>query len=264
MKFYHIPIIVFFVVTLICSCQNSSQPQNEAATFVLHDTLPTDTLSPCTDTTTISKAFLLGQFDPSVDTNYVIIPTSMCKYKGLYCHRIPFEAFLAMRDSARKDGIRLIITSAFRTFNDQKEIWNTKWKAASYSHIKNPTTRDITKINAIMRYSSMPGTSRHHWGTELDFNSCKLSYWRSKEGQRAYQWLCDNAHKFGFYQPYTADPNRTGYAEEKWHWSYKAMSNKYLDAYIKTITAEDITDFRGSHLVDSLNIIQTYVLGVAR
>ena len=114
-----------------------------------------------------------------------------------------------------------------------------------------------------MRYSSMPGTSRHHWGTELDVNSCKLAYWNSSEGKRTYQWLCNNAHKFGFYQPYTADAGRTGYAEEKWHWSYKSMSEKYFEAYIKTITAEDITGFRGSHLVDSLKVIQTYVQGVS-
>jgi LAS superfamily LD-carboxypeptidase LdcB len=109
----------------------------------------------------------------------------------------------------------------------------------------------------------MPGTSRHHWGTELDFISSKLNYWNSAEGKRTYQWLNKNAQQYGFYQPYTADPKRSGYAEERWHWSYKSIATRYLAAYQQKITAEDLCGFYGSYLVDSLHIIQTHVMGVA-
>ena len=259
MKFYYFLILLVLMATVGLGSAHPTQEQTSDI-IIVSDSIQEDTLIATPDSSyNISKEMLLGMFSPVGDTNFVIIPTHMCKYKGLYCHRVPFAAFLAMRDSASKDGIKLTITSALRTYTEQKWIWNSKWNSSSYAYAKG----DVNKIRAIMRYSSMPGTSRHHWGTELDLNSCQLAYWSSTEGKRVYQWLCDNAHKFGFYQPYTADPNRTGYAEEKWHWSYKAMSDKYLDAYIKTITAEDITDFRGSHLVDSLNILHTHVQGVA-
>ena len=114
-----------------------------------------------------------------------------------------------------------------------------------------------------MRYSSMPGTSRHHWGTDLDFISVEPEDWTHGEGLRIYNWLCLNAHKFGFFQPYTADPARTGYAEERWHWSYAPLSKPYLEAYRQKITAEDITGFSGSYLVDSLGIIQSHVFGIS-
>lgn len=267
MKLYYTLILIALITAFGLGITLPTQ-QPILIPIIVSDSISKDTLITPPDSSStasdkilecISKEMLLGKFSPERDSNYVVIPTYMCKYKGLYCHREPFAAFIAMRDSARKAGIRLIITSAFRSFDDQKEIWNTKWKSSNYTSTKD----EIHKIRSIMRYSSMPGTSRHHWGTEIDVNSCKLAYWNSAEGKRTYRWLCDNAHKFGFYQPYTADPNRTGYAEEKWHWSYKAMSEKYFEAYIKTITAEDITGFRGSHLVDSLNIVQTYVQGVS-
>ena len=203
----------------------------------------------------ISKEILLGKFNPAQDTNFILIPEHMASNKSMYCHRETFQAYLAMRDSALRDGINLIIVSATRNFDRQKQIWERKWT--------NTQGNDSTKIRQIMRYSSMPGTSRHHWGTDLDFISVEPEDWTHSEGLRIYNWLCLNAHKFGFFQPYTADPSRTGYAEERWHWSYAPLSKPYLEAYRQKITAEDITGLSGSYLVDSLGIIQSHVFGIS-
>lgn len=207
------------------------------------------------DSLLIPKYLLLGKFNPTTDTNFVLIPEHMASNKSMHCHRETFQAYLAMRDSALRDGITLTIVSATRNFDRQLQIWNRKWQ--------NTPGNDSTKIRSIMRYSSMPGTSRHHWGTDLDFISVEPDYWTHGEGLRIYNWLCANAHKFGFFQPYTADPARTGYAEERWHWSYAPLSKPYLEAYRQKITAENITGFSGSYLVDSLGIIQSHVFGIS-
>ena len=207
------------------------------------------------DSLLIPKKILLGKFNPATDTNFILIPEHMASNKSMYCHRETFQAYLAMRDSALRDGITLTIVSATRNFDRQLQIWNRKWQ--------NTKGNDSIKIRSIMRYSSMPGTSRHHWGTDLDFISVEPDYWTHGEGLRIYNWLCLNAHKFGFFQPYTADPARTGYAEERWHWSYAPLSKPYLEAYRQKITAEDITGFSGSYLVDSLGIIQSHVFGIS-
>ena len=186
----------------------------------------------------------------------------MTTHTNIYCQRQTLQAYIAMRDSALKENISLTIVSATRTFDRQRQIWERKWN--STPSLPNDTTAHIQKIHNIMRYSSMPGTSRHHWGTDLDFISVETDYWTHGEGLRTYQWLCNNAHKFGFFQPYTADPSRTGYAEERWHWSYAPLSKPYLHAYQQKITAKDITGFSGSYLIDSLNIIQTHVLGISQ
>ena len=217
----------------------------------------------------ISKEILLGKFNPAQDTNFVLIPEHMASNKSMYCHRETFDAYLAMRDSALRDGITLTIVSATRNFDRQKQIWDRKWNSNNaqctmHNAQLNDTTADICKVRSIMRYSSMPGTSRHHWGTDLDFISVEPEDWTHGEGLRIYNWLCANAHKFGFFQPYTADPTRTGYAEERWHWSYAPLSKPYLEAYKQKITAEDITGFSGNYLVDSLNIIESHVFGITQ
>jgi LAS superfamily LD-carboxypeptidase LdcB len=207
----------------------------------------------------------------------------MASNKSMYCHRETFDAYLAMRDSALCEGITLTIVSATRNFDRQLQIWNRKWqntqcpkncppelggRAQRAEGVCNTDSLqlacDIYKVRSIMRYSSMPGTSRHHWGTDLDFISVEPEDWTHGEGLRIYNWLCANAHKFGFFQPYTADPTRTGYAEERWHWSYAPLSKPYLEAYKQKITAEDITGFSGSYLVDSLNIIESHVFGITQ
>ncbi|MBR5238413.1 MAG: M15 family metallopeptidase [Paludibacteraceae bacterium] len=230
------------------NCQQSTDKDSTLlpAPYPLHP-------APCS---LLPKSLLLGKFDPSTDSNFVAIPSHMTTHTNIYCHRQTLQAYIAMRDSALCDGITLTIVSATRNFDRQRQIWERKWQ--------NTQGNDSNKIRQIMRYSSMPGTSRHHWGTDLDFISVETDYWTHGEGLRIYQWLCANAHKFGFFQPYTSDPTRTGYAEERWHWSYAPLSKPYLEAYQQQITPSDITGFSGSYLVDSLKIIQSHVLGISQ
>ena len=259
----HITLILTLTALLACSnhkAQNTTnQPQNQQTSP--SDNSESSDLSEKSDSfliphssLLIPKEMLLGKFNPATDTNFVVIPDHMSTYKGLYCEKQTFNAYLAMRDSAQKEGITLTIISATRNFDRQRQIWERKWQ--------NTQGNDTTKVRQIMRFSSMPGTSRHHWGTELDFISAETNYWTHGEGLRIYNWLCANAHKFGFFQPYTADPTRTGYAEERWHWSYAPLSKPYLEAYKQKITAEDISGFSGSYIVDSLNIIESHVFGI--
>ena len=284
----HITLILTLTALLACSnhkAQNTTnQPQNQQTSP--SDNSESSDLSEKSDSfliphssLLIPKEMLLGKFTPAQDTNFVVIPDHMSTYKGLYCEKQTFNAYLAMRDSALQEGITLTIISATRNFDRQRQIWERKWNSykpqnssdksdrsngltSPTSPTSSNTSEDIAKIRSIMRYSSMPGTSRHHWGTELDFISAETNYWTHGEGLRIYNWLCANAHKFGFFQPYTADPARTGYAEERWHWSYAPLSKPYLEAYRQKITAEDITGFSGSYLVDSLGIIQSHVFGI--
>ena len=132
---------------------------------------------------------------------------------------------------------------------------------------KTTSHQGAARAKHILQYNSMCGTSRHHWGTELDFNSPKLEYWNSVEGKKVYQWLCENAHKYGFYQPYTKKGGEggreTGYNEEKWHWSYYPLANEYMEKYRELIKEEDLKGFLGEKHVSDLNIIEHYVFGVA-
>ena len=201
-----------------------------------------------------TKEILLGRFVPAKNDYFSRIEDAHTDKYNIYMQTEVYDAYRKMRQAAAADGITLTIISATRTFDSQRSIWLRKWN--------NLSGTDSVRVRQIMRYSSMPGTSRHHWGTDLDFISVENAYWTHGEGLKAYNWLKANAHKYGFYQPYTADPNRTGYAEERWHWSYLPIAAQYTYLYSTMITANDISGFPGAELAIPLNVITTHVMGV--
>jgi LAS superfamily LD-carboxypeptidase LdcB len=101
--------------------------------------------------------------------------------------------------------------------------------------VKDPLERG----RIILKYSSMPGTSRHHWGTEVDLNVLANSYYTAGEGKVLYQWLRDNAGRYGFCQPYTKG-RKGGYDEEMWHWSYVPLAKQFLHDWNRLLASEMI------------------------
>ncbi len=210
----------------------------------------------------ISRAHLLGQFDPKNDALFVIVPEAYsAKESTQYLRKEAMDAFSKMAEAAKQDGITLKIVSATRTFYAQKAIWEAKWSDNAKSY-----TKPHERAKHILRYSSMPGTSRHHWGTDVDINSVEPEYFASGQGKLEFEWLQKNAQRFGFFRPYTSkDAKRpVGYEEEEWHWSYSPLSNEYTRQYVAKIRYEDIEGFRGSETAKQLRVIANYVLGISK
>ncbi|MEX0929039.1 MAG: M15 family metallopeptidase, partial [Balneolales bacterium] len=178
--------------------------------------------------------------------------------KEIYLQKQTYQAFKAMADRAKKDGVQLIIVSGTRNFWNQKSIWDRKWEQSLGS-------TDLDKAKEILLYSSMPMTSRHHWGTDVDLNNLNNSWFEEGEGEKLYEWLQAHANGFGFYQPYTDKSlhNRTGYEEEKWHWSYMPLAGSYLDFYNEHVRNEDISGFGGSELAPQIDMVGNYVNGIS-
>lgn len=206
----------------------------------------------------VSKDFLLGKFDYKSDDKFVLVDKKWCD-KEIYLQKKTFEAFVKMAEAAQEDDIDLKIVSGTRNFNDQKVIWEKKWKA-NEKKIKSPKDNALK----ILLFSSMPSTSRHHWGTDMDINSVEEEYFKEGKGKREYRWLVENASKFGFCQVYSDKKGgkRTGYNQEVWHWSYMPLSNYYLENYVKNITYSDIKGFIGSETAKEIDMIKNYVQGI--
>jgi hypothetical protein len=202
---------------------------------------------------------LTGKFDPVSHTEFVKIPAEYASRADMYMHYEAFEAFRAMYYFAQSEWIRLVIVSATRDFSHQKAIWEWKWHTERH-RFPDP----VSRARFILRYSSMPGTSRHHWGTDIDLNSLKNSYFTSGEGRRVYRWLCENANRFGYYQVYTekSDTRPTGYEKENWHWSYIPIAGEMLKSYVEKVGLDDLSGFRGANTARELNIIKDYVQGI--
>ncbi|MFO8087113.1 MAG: M15 family metallopeptidase [Bacteroidales bacterium] len=211
----------------------------------------------------ISKDMLLGKIKPqNQDSLFAKIPVPMANRADLYLRREALQAFKEMRQAAKNDGIELTIISAFRSFTYQRWIWNSKFQGQRLSGGENmakkyPDPKD--RVEGILKYSAMPGTSRHHWGTDIDINSLNSAYFKTGKGAKVYQWLQQNAGSYGFFQTYT-DNRKDGYQTEEWHWSYVPLAKSYLYNFSQKITYEDITGFEGSEHAGPLNVLERFVL----
>lgn len=148
------------------------------------------------------------------------------------------DSFLLMKSAALKEGVDIKIISSYRSFEHQKRIWNNK-----YTKYTSNGLSPIQAINKIIEYSTIPGTSRHHWATDIDIIDVNsgipkniLSLKNFEIGGSSYKlkkWLYKNANKYGFYLVYTNDENRKGFKYEPWHYSYKSISKPMLNEYRK-------------------------------
>jgi LAS superfamily LD-carboxypeptidase LdcB len=174
-------------------------------------------------------------------------------------------AFLAMKEEAAKSDILLKAVSSYRSYASQKRIWERKFK----SYISKGLS-PLNSIDKIIKYSTIPGTSRHHWGTDIDIVDGNfidtpnlLSEQNFYEGAPFYNlkiWLEEYSEKFGFYLVYNNNPKRKGFKYEPWHFSYKALSMNYLEEYrnldiLKVLQSEN---FEGSEYF-SLEFMNTYI-----
>lgn len=154
-------------------------------------------------------------------------------------------AFEKMRESALKEGIDLIIVSGYRSFNRQRQIWNRKYKKYQSQGMSPDQIFD-----KIVEYSTVPGTSRHHWGTDIDIIDQSASYSGDVlvpdkfHGNGPFckmkEWMEKNASDFGFELVYTYNDQRTGFEYEPWHYSYVPLSRKRINNYP---TAQNLLTF---------------------
>ena len=207
----------------------------------------------------IDKNILLGKFDYKKDTNFSVV-SSKYSSKTIYLRKEVLLKFDQMYNAALEDGIKLILISGTRSFNHQKYIWDRKWA-------KNILKMDsISAVKEIMKYSSMPSTSRHHWGTDIDLNSLENSYFEKGEGKKIFDWLVANAFKYGFHMTYDnqEETKRSGYKMEKWHWSYMPISEQFLIQFNEYINCENIYSFEGSKFAchPKVDVINNFVNGI--
>lgn len=223
---------------------------------------------------------LLGQNDPTNHPDFVHVEDQEDR-----AHNLRGEVAIQwnrMQQAAANAGHNIFIVSSTRNFNDQARIWNNKWNGRQTSERPDGSRVDHSResderqrADDILDYSSMPGTSRHHWGTDLDINSTSPQDWEAPDGPYAdvYTWLTANAATYGFSQTYDAlagspgapaSATRTsGYSEEKWHWSYIPIANEMQQAYVDQIDYGDITGFDGSDQARGLDVINNYVNSIA-
>lgn len=116
------------------------------------------------------------------------------------------DSFLEMSAAASKDGIDLVVNTAFRDHDWQSRLWN-KW-IADVARWENTPESQRSKRRPLK--PARPGYSNHQQGLAVDINRAPGDDLGTAEYDSPVDlWLKENAHKFGWKNTVAAEP---------WHW----------------------------------------------
>lgn len=192
----------------------------------------------------------------STDTHLVSIDQGQDDRVNQLIHKQVLTPFLDLQEAAKNAGFAIKICSAYRSFDRQLLIWNGK--ASGMRPVMDPFGKPINiqalspwqKIQAILRWSALPGASRHHWGTDFDIFDAKAM----PEGYKIqltpeevqgdglfapmHDWLDSyiDSGQTDFYRPYAVD--KGGIAPERWHLSYRPLA----ETYAKMLSGDVLTN----------------------
>ena len=265
-----LPIVLLAISTLACQSETAKDVPVQSAeiqNYNQHTNTERINAVPATKDT-FELDYIMGKFEPKEHPDFSPIEGKHADREGLYLRKDAYASFKKMYAAAQADGVTLTIRSATRNFNAQKRIWEAKWtgkrKVEGGENLAKTTPNARARALKILRYSSMPSTSRHHWGTDIDINAFENSYFESGKGKKEYEWLQANAGIYGFCQPYTPknDARPDGYNEEKWHWSYLPIAQQLSQKAAAALRNEDIQGFEGAESASEIDVVQKYVLGI--
>jgi len=110
---------------------------------------------------------------------------------------------LAMTRAAKADGITLVYSSGYRSYEYQRYVFAKEVKTYGQEMAE--------------RESARPGASQHQLGTAIDFGSVTDAFAQTRAGK----WLVAHAWEFGFSLSYPEGDERiTGYRYESWHYRF--------------------------------------------
>lgn len=142
------------------------------------------------------------------------------KYLCGYRNQMDKDAYIfakAMLDAAWKDNVELYILSPYRSFSTQSALFENEVK----THLNGSTTREQAEIKASAEVAR-PGTSEHHTGLAVDFNSVETHF----EDTEAFLWLKEHGEEYGFIMRYAEDKqDLTGVIYEPWHWRFVGIKH---------------------------------------
>lgn len=158
-------------------------------------------------------------------------PELSLRLNDLRMRRRSALALARMAESARDDGVELVISSTYRSYTEQEAL-HEYWRRTLGDELAG-------------RISASAGHSQHQLGTTVDF----APVGRQFDNTAADRWLSEHAWKFGFSLSYPRDLEEiTGYSHESWHYRYigrhaAALEQRYFDG-VQQYMLEFLHSFR--------------------
>ncbi len=128
-----------------------------------------------------------------------------------------FPYLMQMLEDSKKDGVNLVVCSAYRSYEYQKKLFDDLLKQYINMGKNQEEAYNLTKARI-----AVPGTSEHSLGLAVDIvalNYQTLDIGLEKTAE--FKWLIENVHKYGFILRYPKDKTDvTGIIYEPWHYRY--------------------------------------------
>lgn len=197
-------------------------------------------------------------------------------------HQQMLHDFLKLQQNAKKEGFDLQVASAFRDYDQQLKIWNAKASGERQLLDDHERPLEYSQLSptqivfAILRWSALPGCSRHHWGSDIDVydgntqTAAEVKLVPSEcinngPAARLHQWLdmqLSQNTACGFFRPYVTDQG--GVSPERWHLSFFPISRRVIDVYTFSIFKKNILEsdvmFKEIILENADEIFQRYLM----
>ena len=124
-------------------------------------------------------------------------------------HKDVYPYITAMVAAAQAEGVDLKVWSPFRSYADQKVLFENQ---------VNRVGGDEDKAATVV---ARPGTSEHNTGICADFNMASDSF----ADTPMYTWMAKNAENYGFVMRYEESKQSiTGVIHESWHWRFVGIN----------------------------------------
>ena len=151
----------------------------------------------------VNKYHSLNEYIPddlvSVNINY--------SYANQQIRTEVHDAYVDMASKAKEEGIILIVSSSYRSYQEQASIYKDFYYSKGQSYADS--------------YAAREGCSEHQTGLALDIFTPGGNTTSTFENSAAYSWLLQNSYKYGFILRYPKDKTYlTGYEYESWHFRY--------------------------------------------
>ena len=133
-------------------------------------------------------------------------PSDLVEADGVLMRKDVAEAYVKMRDAAREEGFSIKVVNAYRSIEDQQNMYN--------KFLLNDPMEIVDQTCA------RPCYSEHHTGLAIDVEG-SIKGARNIDKTPEAAWVKDNCNRFGFILRYLPEiVEITGYASEPWHLRY--------------------------------------------
>jgi D-alanyl-D-alanine carboxypeptidase len=167
------------------------------------------TVTPLPTKEEIQANLNLGHFPFSEAPHERLVGVSKYYDRVEYLDQEAAKAFQVMKADAQTQGIQLVLISGFRSISTQQQLFTKQ--------IQKQGSKEVAA-----KLSAPPGHSEHHTGYAVDIGDgtqadkdLKFTF----ESTPAYNWLVNNAHRYGFELSFPRN-NLQGVSFEPWHWRY--------------------------------------------